>query len=415
MVKEYKYELERGSKKFPCPQCGKKTFVRYVNLEEGGYLDDGFGRCDREQKCGYFRRPEKSISDVPFRGVHVPPRKNYIYLTREDVQGHFSDGKWKLNNLVQFFQRVLSDVQVTTLAKDYCISSIERWNDLATIFWNIDENGRVCSGKVMLYRKDTGKRIKKPFAHINSIHKIKQKEGIIGDYDIKPCLFGTHLLKTYTEKGTIAVCESEKTACAMSAIFPKYLWMATGGLSNIKDSSFRAIKNKSIVLYPDLGVYDSWKERAALLSKMGYKIVVSDILETNCPEGVEGSDILDYFMNKSTTGNVAKKIKTKPQKAELRTKNRKGNQEDIIDLSEVGPPSHFQVDLTNEVSKLKKFFLNSTFLSEAIDLSPGVRVLDAPLMIKTHFDIVEARPYNKSSLPYLDRLNQLKYKIQEQN
>lgn len=48
--------LDTSTKKFQCPQCGKKTFVLYKNTE-GDYLPEEFGRCDREDKCGYHSKP----------------------------------------------------------------------------------------------------------------------------------------------------------------------------------------------------------------------------------------------------------------------------------------------------------------------------------------------------------------------
>jgi hypothetical protein len=45
--------------KFPCPNCTKRTLVKYVETETGSYLPDEFGRCDREQNCSYHKAPPK--------------------------------------------------------------------------------------------------------------------------------------------------------------------------------------------------------------------------------------------------------------------------------------------------------------------------------------------------------------------
>jgi hypothetical protein len=55
----YKYTLDKGSKKFLCPNCNKKTFVLYIDTESGNYLTTDFGKCDREQNCNYHKAPPK--------------------------------------------------------------------------------------------------------------------------------------------------------------------------------------------------------------------------------------------------------------------------------------------------------------------------------------------------------------------
>ena len=57
---QYRYHLDKTSKKFNCPKCGKKSFVKYIETETGHYADSQYGRCDREIKCGYFEYPNSN-------------------------------------------------------------------------------------------------------------------------------------------------------------------------------------------------------------------------------------------------------------------------------------------------------------------------------------------------------------------
>ncbi len=61
---KYRYTLEGGSKKHPCPSCKKKTFVRYIDTQNGNnYLQSEYGRCDRESNCSYHKLPPKDESE----------------------------------------------------------------------------------------------------------------------------------------------------------------------------------------------------------------------------------------------------------------------------------------------------------------------------------------------------------------
>ena len=58
-MSEFRYSLDKSSKKNVCPNCNKNTFVYYVDAVKGEYLPTDFGRCDREQNCNYHKAPPK--------------------------------------------------------------------------------------------------------------------------------------------------------------------------------------------------------------------------------------------------------------------------------------------------------------------------------------------------------------------
>lgn len=67
-MEQYKYTLDKSSKKFICPKCESRSFVKYMDNEKLSYLPEEFGRCDRETNCGYHKAPSKGTKCylIPF-------------------------------------------------------------------------------------------------------------------------------------------------------------------------------------------------------------------------------------------------------------------------------------------------------------------------------------------------------------
>jgi hypothetical protein len=96
----------------------------------------------------------------------------------------------------------------------------------------------------------------------------------------------------------IALVESAKTAIIMTGFYPDYIWMATNGSANLNPTILKPLLHRNIILYPDLGQYDKWCDKAIDLQKQGFLVTVSNLLETNAtPEDRQsGLDIADYFI-----------------------------------------------------------------------------------------------------------------------
>lgn len=134
-----------------------------------------------------------------------------------------------------------------------------------TIFWQIDEQYRVRTAKMMLYKSD-GHRDREHKGNFHWIHNLLSQAGKV-DLDkteYKTTLFGMHLLNQNPER--ICIVESEKTALIAAIYFgstDRAVWMASGGLSMLTPHRLAPIlgSGKEITLYPDKDGVDRWRQQ----------------------------------------------------------------------------------------------------------------------------------------------------------
>ncbi|WP_396167714.1 DUF6371 domain-containing protein [Flavobacterium sp.] len=281
----YRYSLDKSSKKHFCPNCKKKTFVKYFDQVTNEYLENSFGRCDRESNCKYHKRPKENnyTIDLP-----IEIKKSKSTINKNEIAKH--GGNFKNNNFIQFLKNHFSNEEIRSIILKYLIGTSTHW-DGSTIFWQINNQEEIVTGKVMLFDINLGKRIKKPYSHINWMHKILK----LKDYELQQCLFGLHLISTYTGD-TIAIVESEKTAVIMSMIVPEHLWLATGSKNNFKKELLYPIKNYKILVFPDKSEFEDWNKRTSELNQIGFKIKCSNLIEGK--EVENGYDLADYYIEK---------------------------------------------------------------------------------------------------------------------
>ena len=281
-MSKYRYQLDKTSKKFHCPQCGKKRFVRYIEIETSNYAESIYGRCDRETSCGYLTYPNnESIIDYNFV---APPPPEPTYMDNEVKEKTLK--KYDINPLAIYLikNRYDKDTVISTLLK-YQVGTANMFNG-STIYWQTDHTGNTRTGKVMAYDIEKGKRVKGKFS-ITWAHKAID----LPNFNLKQCLFGLHLIESESKK--IAIVESEKTAIIMSIEIPSETWMATGSLQGFKYEFLAPIKNYEIIAFPDKGGYDKWSDRAFELNSLGFDITVSDYLEQ--PDFEDGWDLVDVI------------------------------------------------------------------------------------------------------------------------
>lgn len=278
----FKYTLDKSSKKFPCPSCGKKTFVKFLDTESKSYLSENIGRCDRESNCGYFSSPH---SNKPLFAIskYTPPSTPTFH---DELVIDIYCNNYDNNYFIQFLLQHFPEENVIHAIEKYFIGTCNHWKG-ATIFYQIDSALKICGAKVMLYDCNTGKRVKKPFPHINWLHSVLRLENFV----LQQSLFGLHLVNNLDIENTICLVESEKTAIIMSIHFPHYVWLATGSKQNLKLKFLEPIKAYKIIAFPDKSEFKDWNTKVDLLAKNGFGISCSSLLENKNIEN--GADLVD--------------------------------------------------------------------------------------------------------------------------
>lgn len=292
--KVLRYKLEpyssRESTRFRCPSCGKeKQFSRYIDVVTGEYFGDNIGRCNREVECGYDSKPdlgknqfvEKTKVDPKFAedDSAIP-----IHSEKEVLS---TLNNYDSNRLYQFLITMFDEALVLKTFLKYYVGTAVMWGDGATVFWQIDQDLDVRSGKFMLY-DENGKRVKDP----PRINWLPIQEGLRR----KQCLFGTHLINYNYD--TYHVVESEKTAIICALVSPDKMWIATGGLQMINEELFDVFYHKELIFYPDKGIAaEKWREKIeSNLADFNTKINTS---LNNVEELNEGDDLADLIVFKN--------------------------------------------------------------------------------------------------------------------
>jgi hypothetical protein len=286
-MKQYKYQFGKG--KFNCPQCGKKRFVKYIETETGHYTDSKYGRCDRQDSCGYKLYPNDN--SIVYYNYITPKPIEPSFIEKDIFQATLSN--YELNPLVTYLINNYNNDEVNVTIDKYKLGT-SKMNNGATIFWQMDNTGNIRTGKIMAYDITTGKRIKdKNIIAISWVHyKLKKPKE-----SIRQCLFGLHLLNDNIKQ--VAIVESEKTVLIMSIESPNYTWMSTGTISGFKYEYLAPLKGTAIIAFPDKGGYAQWQKTAEKLNEKGFEIEVSQFLENNeYDDGWDLVDVLNYESKK---------------------------------------------------------------------------------------------------------------------
>lgn len=178
------------------------------------------------------------------------------------------------------------------------------------VFWQIDQEERVRDGKVMYYGPDCH-RLKDNDHHPTWVSSLLRQRDPFPDspHETSHCFFGTHLLAhTDLTDLSIAIVEAEKTAVILSEWYPKYVWLAAGGLGEVQADKFRPLRGHKVILFPDTDpdgiAFRRWSEAADLVMHQPFwedspPIRVSPVLELYAtPEQKQVKiDLVDFLFS----------------------------------------------------------------------------------------------------------------------
>lgn len=318
------YSLQRykgTATRHTCPNCGDKHSFAYYVDEQGIPLHPSVGRCNHESGCGYHYTPKQYFQNHPecrtpkdfsFGGQRMkqPTKQPSLPLTVCYIPTNYVEKSQSVqSNFFRFLSTLLTSYYGSK-AREVLARLLEEYHlgatrDGAVIFWQIDRNDKVRTGKVIQYNPEDGHRIKGGLTSaVNWIHSILKKQQVLPEeWQLSQCLFGEHLLKSNPGKVVVLV-ESEKSAVIGSAIFPGYVWLATGGKSQMREEKLRALTGRTVLLFPDADGYAEWKQRAGSMTFC--RAIVSDIIERNAtPEQkADHIDIADWIIYQIQEGKL---------------------------------------------------------------------------------------------------------------
>lgn len=290
-----------------CPKCGDPhSFAYYLDGNTGQPIDKTVGRCNHESSCGYHYTPKQFFIDNPtererhkevmVQSLSPRQKKEIGYIPFSYVERSVSYNSSFVHFLCGLFDRYsLESPIIERLMQDYALGATK---DGSVIYWQIDTKGRVRTGKVMKYNPETGHRIKDA-GGINWVHAIMKKQKLLpDDYNLVQCLFGEHLLRIYPDR-VVALVESEKSALIGAGVFPEYVWLATGGKSQLSTDKLKILKGRTVIMFPDVDGFEYWTSKSKEVEAIGCKVIVSDLLEKNATEEDRENkiDIADWLIS----------------------------------------------------------------------------------------------------------------------
>lgn len=250
MSEKFQFELDKSAKKFECPDCGNKSFVKFKYAGTNNYVEGDYGRCDRENNCNCFPKPWEDDAFKPDTNIEreekpeaqvVRPAEHFFKPILDSYTSNFHKF---CTSMLKITDRHFAAWYCGTYYGKTTFGYANRERALLNLkFVQYTPEGKRDKtkdkdGKPKNFPHYLGKAYLKKHGHIQPGDK--KKEDNWQDYfQFERCFYGLHLWDP--DKPTCIV-ESEKTAVIASFFFPSYNWLATGGNHGLTFEAFGVFK-----------------------------------------------------------------------------------------------------------------------------------------------------------------------------
>lgn len=263
----------RGKVAPTCP-CGKPNRTKFAPVKG----NPNVGKCF---SCGKFFN-DGSINPKDFK---FPEEGQFKTVKIQDAEPTMK--AFNRSAFYRFCKRKFGQELTDEAFKRYRIGGTKLD---AVAFWQIDDKNRIRTAQLMHYSEHLGKKVP-PYgrwAH-NELEYLKKS--------YKQCLFGLHL--TIDDERAIGIVEGAKTALICSMYYPRFIWLSTNGECGLNESNLKPLQGRKIVLFPDKGFSDSWRDKIVEVSKSLKDIdcKISDFMERQNDFG-RNADLADYIISK---------------------------------------------------------------------------------------------------------------------
>ena len=312
---------------FKCFSCGAKGgVIEFLKMHENLSFPDAIRYLCKKYNI------ETDMTDfnyTPPPARPAPPPLELLILPKHIMAGTLLSEALAKDNLIAYIRTgvrwdTVQRKRVEEMIGLYCVGHGKKGH---TIFWQLDEQGRLHTGKMMKYyppghpqfgHKDKESKWKFDFIHSTlAKHWDAEKREFVDEppypfphlYDpskqeAQITFFGYHLLDKWKQPNvdqTVCIVESEKTALLMAIAYgnhQKQVWIACGGIEMLTRERLKPIidQRRRIILYPDRDGIKKWEQKAEQLHYDRLTVDSTPVTKWWKPCDGEKADIADVVI-----------------------------------------------------------------------------------------------------------------------